>query len=134
MTLRLAPACLLGWAATTNYTNHAAIIPLLMTELGFGPVQAGVLSMVFFVTLGVSCVPAGPLSGRFGPPGGGTAGIVAVFASNLALGYARHFPDLLAIKVVGGLGCGLAFVAGMRHGAAVGPPRRGPQHPRAWAR
>lgn len=124
MTLRLAAACLLGWAATTNYTNHAAIIPLLMTELGFGPVQAGVLSMVFFVTLGVSCVPAGLLSDRFGPTGVGTAGIVAVFASNLALGYARHFPDLLAIKVVGGLGCGLAFVAGMRYAALVVPPAR----------
>jgi len=124
MTLRLAAACLLGWAATTNYTNHAAIIPLLMTELGFGPVQAGVLSMVFFVTLGVSCVPAGLLSDRFGPTGVGTVGIVAVFASNLALGYARHFPDLLAIKVVGGLGCGLAFVAGMRYAALVVPPAR----------
>jgi NNP family nitrate/nitrite transporter-like MFS transporter len=124
MTIRLAAACLLGWAATTNYTNHAAIIPLLMTELGFGPVQAGVLSAVFFVTLGVSCIPAGLLCDRLGPTGVGTAGIVAVFASNLALGYARHFPDLMAIKVVGGLGCGLAFVAGMRYAALVVPPAR----------
>ncbi|HEY7038486.1 MAG TPA: MFS transporter [Methylomirabilota bacterium] len=124
MTLRLAAACLLGWAATTNYTNHAAIIPLLMTELAFGPVQAGVLSMVFFVTLGVSCVPAGLLSDRHGPTGVGTVGIAAVLASNLLLGYARHFPDLLLIKVVGGLGCGLAFVAGMRYAALVVPPAR----------
>jgi MFS transporter, NNP family, nitrate/nitrite transporter len=124
MTIRLAAACLLGWAATTNYTNHAAIIPLLMAELAFGPVQAGVLSMVFFVTLGVACVPAGMLSDRLGPTRVGTAGIVAVLASNLALGYARHFPDLLLIKVVGGLGCGLAFVAGMRYAALVVEPAR----------
>jgi NNP family nitrate/nitrite transporter-like MFS transporter len=124
MTIRLAAACLLGWAATTNYTNHAAIIPLLMTELHFGPVPAGVLSMVFFLTLGVSCVPAGLLSDRHGPTGVGTVGIAAVLASNLLLGYARHFPDLLLIKVVGGLGCGLAFVAGMRYAALVVPPAR----------
>ncbi|HEX7787828.1 MAG TPA: MFS transporter [Methylomirabilota bacterium] len=124
MTLRLAAACLLGWAATTNYTNHAAIIPLLMTELAFGPVQAGVLSMVFFVTLGVSCVPAGLLCDRHGPTGVGAVGIAAVLASNLLLGFARHFPDLLAIKVVGGLGCGLAFVAGMRYATLVVPPAR----------
>ena len=124
MTLRLAAACVLGWAATTNYTNHAAIIPLLMTELGFGPVEAGVLSMVFFVTLGVCCVPAGLLCDRHGPTGVGTVGIVAVLASNLALGSARHFPDLLAIKVVGGFGCGLAFVAGMRYATLVVEPAR----------
>lgn len=127
MALRLAAACLMGWAATTNYTNHAAVIPLLMAELHFGPVQAGLLSTAFFVTLAVACVPAGMLSDRLGPTGVGTAGLVAVFASNLALGYARDFPDLLFIKVVGGLGCGLAFVAGMRYAALVVPPARAPR-------
>ena len=127
MARRLAAACLMGWAATTNYTNHAAVIPLLMAELHFGPVQAGLLSTAFFVTLAVACVPAGMLSDRLGPTGVGTAGLVAVFASNLALGYARDFPDLLLIKVVGGLGCGLAFVAGMRYAALVVPPARAPR-------
>ena len=124
MAIRLGVSCLMGWATTTNYTNHAAVIPLLMTELGFGPVQAGLLSTVFFVTLGIACVPAGLLSDRLGPTRVGTAGLVAIFASNLALGYARHFPDLLLIKVVGGLGCGLAFVAGMRYATLVVPPAR----------
>jgi nitrate/nitrite transporter NarK len=127
MAIRLAAACLMGWAATTNYTNHAAVIPLLMAELHFGPVQAGLLSTAFFVTLAVACVPAGMLCDRLGPTGVGTAGLVAVFASNLALGYARDFPDLLLIKVVGGLGCGLAFVAGMRYAALVVPPTRVPR-------
>jgi nitrate/nitrite transporter NarK len=124
VTIRLAAACLMGWAATTNYTNHAAVLPLLMAELTFGPVQAGLLSTVFFVTLAVACVPAGMLSDRLGPTRVGTAGLVAAFASNLALGYARQFPDLLVIKVVGGLGCGLAFIAGMRYAALVVPPAR----------
>ena len=127
MAIRLAAACLMGWAATTNYTNHAAVIPLLMAELHFGPVQAGLLSTAFFVTLAVACVPAGMLCDRLGPTGVGTAGLVAVFASNLALGYARDFSDLLLIKVVGGLGCGLAFVAGMRYAALVVPPARVPR-------
>jgi hypothetical protein len=35
---------LLGLAATTNYTNHAPLLPLLMPELGFGPTLAGLLS------------------------------------------------------------------------------------------
>jgi len=127
MAIRLAAACLMGWAATTNYTNHAAVIPLLMAELHFGPVQAGLLSTAFFVTLAIACVPAGMLCDRLGPTGVGTAGLVAVFASNLALGYARDFPDLLLIKVVGGLGCGLAFVAGMRYAALVVPAARVPR-------
>ena len=122
--IRLGAACVMGWAATTNYTNHAAVIPLLMRELGFGPVQAGLLSTVFFVVLGVACVPAGLLTDRLGPTPVGTAGLVAVFASNLWLGYARAFPDLLLIKMVGGLGCGLAFIAGMRYATLVVPPER----------
>jgi len=124
---RLAAACLMGWAATTNYTNHAAVLPLLMAELGFGPVQAGLLSTAFFVTLAVACVPAGLLIDRVGPTGVGTAGLVAVFASNLALGYARDFPDLAVVKVIGGLGCALAFIAGMRYAALVVPPPRVPR-------
>jgi len=120
----LALACLLGWAATTNYTNHAAVLPLLMAELGFGPLQAGFLSAVFFTTLAVACVPAGLLSDRLGPTRVGTVGLVAVLASNLALAGARSFIDLLLIKVVGGVGCGLAFVAGMRYATLVVPPAR----------
>lgn len=122
MTIRLAAACLLGWAATTNYTNHAAVTPLLMADLHFGPFQAGLLSTAFFVTLAIACVTAGLLSDRLGPTGVGTAGLLTVLASNVALGYVRHFPDLVGVKVVGGVGCGLAFVAGMRYAAlAVAP-------------
>ena len=120
----LAAACLLGWAATTNYTNHAAVLPLLMRDLGFGPTRAGLLSTGFFIALAVACVPAGILSDRLGPTGVGTAGLVMVLASNLALGYAQRFPDLVLIKVVGGLGCGVAFVAGMRYATLVVPPAR----------
>jgi nitrate/nitrite transporter NarK len=121
---RLAAACLLGWAATTNYTNHAAILPLLMQELGFGPTRAGLLSTGFFVALAIACAPAGILSDRLGPAPVGSAGLLLVLASNLALGYARHFPDLVLIKLVGGLGCGVAFVAGMRYATLVVPPAR----------
>lgn len=124
MVIRLGAACLLGWATTTNYTNHAAVIPVLMMDLGFGPVEAGLLSTVFFVTLAIACVPAGMLCDHLGPTRVGTVGLAAVFASNLALGYARHLPDLLAIKVVGGVGCGLAFIAGMRYATLVVPPAR----------
>lgn len=122
--IRLALACLLGWAATTNYTNHAAVLPLLMAELGFGPVQAGLPSTVFFTTLAVACVPAGLLSDRLGPTRVGTAGLAAVLASNLALAVARSLSDLLLIKMVGGVGCGLAFIAGMRYATLVVPPAR----------
>jgi nitrate/nitrite transporter NarK len=117
----------MGWAATTNYTNHAAVLPVLMAELGFGPVEAGFLSTAFFVTLGVACVPAGLWCDRRGPTGVGTAGLLMVFASNLLLGAVRGLPDLVLVKVLGGLGCALAFVAGMRYAALVVEPARVPR-------
>lgn len=95
-----------------------------MRDLGFGPTRAGLLSTGFFIALAVACVPAGILSDRLGPTGVGTAGLGMVLASNLALGYAQRFPDLVLIKVVGGLGCGVAFVAGMRYATLVVPPAR----------
>jgi nitrate/nitrite transporter NarK len=121
---RLGAACLLGWAATTNYTNHAAVLPLLMQDLGFGPTRAGLLSTGFFIALAVGCGPAGILSDRLGPTRVGTVGLVLVLVSNLALGYTRGFTDLMVIKLVGGLGCGTAFVAGMRYATLVVPPAR----------
>lgn len=114
--------CLLGWASTLNYTNHAALMPVLIGELEFGPTQAGLLSTGFFVALALACVAAGVWTDRAGPKRVGTLGLALTFLSNLALGLARNFPDLLLIKLVGGLGAGMAFVAGVRYATLAFSP------------
>jgi len=114
--------CLLGWAFATNYTNHAALIPVLMERLRFGPTQAGLLSTALFATLSAVYIPAGILSDRLGPKRIASLGLALTFLGNLGLGYARDFTDLLLIKAAGGVGCGLAFIAGVRYVTVVFPP------------
>lgn len=121
----LLAVCLLGWASTTNYTNHAPLIPVLMASLGFGPAGAGLLTTATFVTLALAMVPAGVASDRLGPKRVGALGLGLTFAANLALGLARDLADLLVLKAVAGAGAGIAFVAGVRYAtvAFAGPDR-----------
>lgn len=120
----LVAACALGWAATTNYTNHAALLPVLMTELAFGPAEAGLLSTALFVAIGLPFVPAGILSDRIGPKAVGALGLALTFASNLALAFVDGFTGLLLVKVVGGVGAGIAFIAGVRYVTLAMEPAR----------
>ena len=120
----LPTVCLLGWAAVTNYTNHAALLPLLMRDLQFGPAQAGLLSSAFFITLSVVFVPAGILSDRVGAKTVGTVGLAITFVSTVALGGARGFGDLVLLKIASGIGCGAAFIAGVRYVTAAFPAAR----------
>lgn len=118
----LLSVCLLGWALATNYTNHAPLIPVLMERLGFTPMEAGLLSTAFFASLSVVGLPAGILSDRLGPKQIGSLGLTLTFLSNVSLGYAGDFPSFLAIKVLGGIGGGMAFVAGVRYVTVVFAP------------
>lgn len=120
----LASVCLLGWALATNYTNHAPLFPVLMEQLEFSAAQAGLLSTAFFVALATVSLPAGVLSDRLGPKRIGSLGLALTFLSNVGLGYARDFTDLLAIKLLGGVGAGIAFIAGVRYVTVLFPPSR----------
>lgn len=124
MTRPLLAVCLLGWACTTNYTNHAALIPVLMASLGFGPAEAGMLSTATFLAIGLVFVPAGIWSDRVGPRRVGAIGLLVTFLANLGLGFVRGFPDLLALKALAGVGAGAAFIAGVRYVTVAFPADR----------
>jgi nitrate/nitrite transporter NarK len=120
----LASVCLFGWALATTYTNHASLIPVFMERLGFTPTEAGLLSLVFFLSMSAVSLPAGLLSDRLGPRQIATVGLAVAGASNVGLGYAQHFLMLLGLKALGGAGAGLAFIAGVRYVTVVFAPAR----------
>ena len=111
----LALVALVGLAATTNYTNHAPLLPLLMQELAFGPAPAGLLSSAFFVSAAALVVPLGALVDRVGPRPVATLGLLATVACTLGMAAARGYADLFALKLVAGVGSLAAFVAGVRY-------------------
>jgi nitrate/nitrite transporter NarK len=120
----LLAVCLLGWACTTAYTNHAPLLPLLMARLGFGPAQAGLLSTATFAAIGLVFIPAGVASDRLGPRRVGAAGLAVTLLGTLGLGLARDFGDLLVLKALAGAGSGAAFIAGVRFAAVAFPADR----------
>jgi nitrate/nitrite transporter NarK len=120
----LASVCLFGWALATTYTNHAPLIPVFMERWGFTPTEAGLLSFVFFLSMSAVSLPAGLLSDRLGPKRIATVGLAVAGASSVGLGSAQHFLLLLGLKVLGGAGAGLAFIAGVRYVTVVFAPAR----------
>jgi nitrate/nitrite transporter NarK len=120
----LASVCLCGWALATTYTNHAPLIPVFMERLGFTPTEAGLLSLVFFLSMSAVSLPAGLLSDRLGPKPIATVGLAVAGASNVGLGYAQDFLMLLGLKLLSGAGAGLAFIAGVRYVTVVLAPAR----------
>lgn len=120
----LASVCLFGWAVATTYTNHAPLIPVFMEQLGLTPTEAGLLSLMFFVSMAAVSLPAGLLSDRLGAKQIATIGLTVAGVSNIGLGYAQDFPMLLGLKVLSGMGAGMAFIAGVRYVTVVFAPSR----------
>ena len=120
----LAGVCLYGWALATTYTNHAPLIPVFIERLGLTATEAGLLSLMFFLAMAAVAIPAGVLSDRLGPKQIGSMGLAIATISNLGLGLAQSLTILLLLKVLGGVGAGMAFIAGVRYVTVVFAPSR----------
>lgn len=93
-----------------------------MEWLGFTPTEAGLLSLAFFLSMSAVALLEGLLSDRLGPKQIASVGLAVAGVSNIGLGYAQDFTMLLGLKVLGGAGAGLAFIAGVRYVTVVFPP------------
>ena len=59
-------ACLVGFAFSANYTNHAPLIPSLTGAFGFSLALAGLLTTGIFLTHAGMQIPGGHLADRLG--------------------------------------------------------------------
>jgi len=126
--LELACACAAAFAFSSNYTNHAPLVPLLMKQFAFTQAMAGLLTTGIFLTHAAMQIPGGHLADRFGGRRVLAWALVIVCAGNVGIAYASSYGSLLAWKVFAGFGTGTSFVAGARYLAQVMPP---PLLPRA---
>src|SRR5207245_9885342 len=58
--------CIVAFAYSANYTNHAPLAPALMREFGFNQALAGFLTTGIFATHALMQIPGGPLVDRLG--------------------------------------------------------------------
>ena len=121
--LALACACVVGFAFSANYTNHAPIAAVLARQFGFNQALAGLLTSGIFATHAAMQVPGGHLVDRFGPRRILIGALAWVVLGNFGIAFSGSYWQLLAWKILTGVGTGTCFVAGARytHEALAGP-------------
>src|SRR6202047_3484358 len=115
--------CIVAFAYSANYTNHAPLAPALMRQFGFNQALAGFLTTGIFATHAGMQIPGGSLVDRLGSRRVLLFALVWVALGNLGMAFAGAYWQLLACKIFTGLGTGVCFVGGARyvHNAAAGP-------------
>jgi MFS transporter, NNP family, nitrate/nitrite transporter len=114
--------CIVGFAYSANYTNHAPLALPLMREFGFNQALAGFLTTGIFATHAAMQIPGGHLVDRLGAKRMLFLALVWVTLGNLGMALAGAYWQLLFCKIFTGIGTGVCFVGGARyvHAAAAG--------------
>jgi MFS family permease len=115
--------CLVAFAYSANYTNHAPLAPALMHQFNFNQALAGFLTTGIFATHAATQVPGGNIVDRFGAKRVLLVALGIVAIGNLGMASADAYWQLLFFKIFTGIGTGVCFVGGARyiHAAAAGP-------------
>jgi ACS family D-galactonate transporter-like MFS transporter len=115
--------CAVGFAFSTNYTNHAPLGAALAREFGFGQALIGLLTTGIFATHAAMQLPGGHLVDRFGARSILIGALAWVVTGNIGIAFSSAYWQLLAWKIFTGIGTGTCFVAGARytHEALAGP-------------
>jgi MFS family permease len=115
--------CIVAFAYSANYTNHAPLAPALMREFGFNNAMAGFLTTGIFLTHAGMQIPGGYLVDRFGSRRMLLIALLWVAAGNFLMAAAGAYWQLLFCKIFTGVGTGICFVGGARyiHEGCAGP-------------
>jgi MFS family permease len=115
--------CIVAFAYSANYTNHAPLAPALMREFGFNNALAGLLTTGIFLTHAGMQIPGGYIVDRLGSRRVLLFALIWVALGNLGMAFAGAYWQLLFCKIFTGMGTGVCFVGGARyiHEAAAGP-------------
>jgi nitrate/nitrite transporter NarK len=117
--LDLVCACVVGFAFSANYTNHAPLVPALTRVFGFSLALAGFLTTGIFLTHAGMQIPGGHMADRLGARRVVTVALAQVCLGNFAIALASSYWQLLFWKIFVGLGTGTCFVAGARYVSAA---------------
>ncbi len=115
-------ACLVGFAFSVNYTNHAPLAATLMKQFQFTKAQAGLLTSAIFLTHAFMQIPGGHLADKLGGKRVILTGLTLITLGNFWMASATSYQMLLACKFFIGFGTGMSFIAGARFVAQTASP------------
>jgi nitrate/nitrite transporter NarK len=107
--------CVVGFAFSANYTNHAPMVAALISEFKFSLAAAGFLTTGIFFTHGGIQLPGGSIADKFGPGRVIPLALAIVCVGNISLALSGSYAQLLLLKIFVGIGTGISFVAGARY-------------------
>ena len=113
-------ACLVGFAFSANYTNHAPLKDWLIKsfntpEMPFTKAMFGFLTTAIFLTHAAMQIPGGYLADKYGPKKVLTIALLVVCLGNIGIAFSNSYYQLLIWKFLVGFGTGTSFVAGARY-------------------
>lgn len=119
--------CALGaLSESLFYTALAPLLPQLDADLALGHEAAGLLVAGYAIGYAVGAIPAYLLSARVGPRMTAVLGVGAVAVATSFFAFGDAYPELLAARVLVGLGSVVAYTGVLGAAAAiVGTERRG---------
>jgi nitrate/nitrite transporter NarK len=105
----------LGFVFSANYTNHGPLVPTLVKDLGITLALAGALTTAIFLTHGALQIPGGALADKLGAKRVALWSLLIITAGNCLIGFSHSYYQILALKLIIGIGTGSAFIAGARY-------------------
>ena len=122
--LSLLCACIVGFAYSANYTNHAPIAELLMKLFSYDKASAGLLTTGIFTTHALMQIPGGMLADKYGGKKVLLIALMVVCIGNFGISTSTSYEALLFWKIFVGFGTGTSFVSGARYIAQTIPSER----------
>jgi NNP family nitrate/nitrite transporter-like MFS transporter len=122
--LSLICACLVGFAFSANYTNHAPIAELLMKLFSYDKASAGFLTTGIFISHAFMQIPGGMLADKYGGKNVLLIALIVVCIGNFGITTSTSYEALLFWKIFVGFGTGTSFVSGARYIAQTIPAEK----------
>ncbi len=108
-------ACLIAFAFSANYTNHAPIAQILMKAFSFDKASAGLLTTGMFFTHAFMQIPGGMLGDKLGGRRVVIFAMSLVFLGNIGITFSDNYTELLIWKIITGFGTGASFIGGAKY-------------------
>ena len=96
---------------TVFYATLVPLVPYFTEELGLSKSAAGILSGAFGAGVLLGSAPGGYLAARLGVKPTALGGLVLMSAASLLFGFASGAWELVALRLAGGFGSALSWVA-----------------------
>ncbi len=116
--------CAIVLVDTVFYAALVPLVPSLTQEFGLSKSAAGVLSGAFGAGVLLGSAPASYLAGRIGVRPTAVGGLLLVSLASLAFGLAGEAWQLVTLRLAGGVGSALGWVAALTWLAERAPEER----------